>query len=75
LQIKGLLIIKILASRKYVEIDNATYYIDALTGYSRDEAKLLCESVNMTMISFEGDEQKWRAVNSYVSNSGTLKSN
>jgi hypothetical protein len=53
-----------------VLIDNATYYIDAFVGYSRDEAKMVCESVNMTMISFEGDEQKWRAVNTYVSNYG-----
>jgi hypothetical protein len=56
-----------------VEIDNATYYMDAFTGYSRDEAKMVCESVNMTMISFEGDEQKWLAVNSYVNNSGMLQ--
>jgi hypothetical protein len=63
---------KIVASREFADIDNATYYIDTLTGYSRDEAKMACESLNMTMISFEGDEQKWRSVNRWLSDSGTL---
>jgi hypothetical protein len=53
-----------------VEIDNATYYIDAVNGYSRDEAKMVCESVNMTMISFEGDEQKWSSVNRWLIDNG-----
>jgi hypothetical protein len=66
--------LKIAESREFVEINNATYYIDALpeSGYSRDEAKKVCESVNMTMISFEGDEQKWRSVNRWLRDNGTL---
>jgi hypothetical protein len=54
-----------------VEIDNATYYIDAVTGYSRDEAKMACDSMNMSMISFEGDEQKWSSVNRWLIANGT----
>jgi hypothetical protein len=64
---------KFVGSRQFVEIDNATYYIDALSGYKRDEAKMTCESMNMTMISFEGDEQKWRSVNRWLADSGNAK--
>jgi hypothetical protein len=64
---------KFVGSRQFVEIDNATYYIDALSGYKRDEAKMTCESMNMTMISFEGDEQKWRSVNRWLADSGFAK--
>jgi hypothetical protein len=56
-----------------VQIDNVTYYIDTLARYKRDEAKMVCESVNMTMISFEGDELKWRSVNSWLADSGIAK--
>jgi hypothetical protein len=56
-----------------VEIDNVTYFIDGFTGYKRDDAKIVCESMNMTMISFEGDEQKWQAVNKWLSVSGITK--
>jgi hypothetical protein len=63
--------LKIVASGEFVEIDNATYYIGTF-GYSRDEAKMACESMNMTMISFEGDEQKWRSINIWIRDNGTL---
>jgi hypothetical protein len=41
-----------------VEINNATYLIDAASGYRREEAKKMCESMNMTMVTFEGDSTK-----------------
>jgi hypothetical protein len=58
-----------LASREFIEIDNKTYYID-ITGIHRDDSKTVCESVNMTMISFEGDEQKWYSVNRWLYENG-----
>jgi hypothetical protein len=64
---------KFVGSRVFVEIDNATYYIDALSGYTRDEAKMTCKSMNMTMISFEGDEQKWRSINGWLADSSKAK--
>jgi hypothetical protein len=60
----------IVASREFVDIDNTTYFID-ITGIHRDDAKSVCESVNMTMISFEGDEQKWYSVNRWLNENGT----
>jgi hypothetical protein len=53
-----------------VEIDNATYLIDTFVGYHRDDAKIMCESMNMTLLSFEGDEQKWISVNRWLLENG-----
>jgi hypothetical protein len=59
------------ASIEYVEIDNATYLIDTLTGYTRDDAKIMCENLNMTMVTFEdADQQKWSSINSWLNFNG-----
>jgi hypothetical protein len=55
----------------FVEIANATYFIDTITGFYRDDAKTKCESLSMAVISFEGDEQKWRAVTNWLNDNGT----
>jgi hypothetical protein len=36
-----------IASIKFVEIDNATYLIDTLTGHRREDAKEMCENMNI----------------------------
>jgi len=54
-----------------VEINNQTYYIDTVIAYLRDDAKTICESVNMALLSFEGDQQKWLAVNNWILENGT----
>lgn len=55
-----------------MEIDNSIYFIFADNlGYHREPAKVVYESMNMTMISFEGDEQKWRSINKWTSENCT----
>jgi hypothetical protein len=60
------LVHEFVAVPQYVVIDNATYFIDTATGFRRDNAKLACESLKMTLISFEGDRQKWDAINFWL---------
>jgi hypothetical protein len=54
----------------FVEIANATYFIDTITGFHRDDAKTMCATMDMTLISFEADEQKWRAVTTWLNDNG-----
>lgn len=53
-------------------IDDATYFVGANANVHRDDGKILCESMNMTLISFESDAQKWRSVNTWLSDNGTM---
>lgn len=46
-----------------MEIDNATYYIDGMSKSHRDDTKAICESLDMTLVNFEGGGQKWRSIN------------
>lgn len=56
---------------EFVDIDNATYFFEIVTGFHhRDDAKTTCESLNMTMIRFEGEEQKWLAIKEYLTKNG-----
>jgi hypothetical protein len=57
----------------YQEIDGVTYYIHkSVTGLNRSNAEYICrtEANNMTMISFEDDEQKWMKVKRYLASTG-----
>jgi hypothetical protein len=58
-----------------VVIDNATYFMDMTTGFRRDNAKVACESLKMKLISFEGDRQKWDAINLWLFENGKLNLN
>jgi hypothetical protein len=58
------------ANGEFVIIDNATYFMDMVTGFHREDAKTTCESLNMTMIRFEGEEQKWLAIKKYFTEEG-----
>jgi hypothetical protein len=42
----------------FVEIGGDTYYIDTATVNFRDEASALCQSMNMSLVTFE-DPEKW----------------
>jgi len=44
--------------------------MDMTTGFRRENAKVACESLKMTLISFEGDRQKWDAINSWLLENG-----
>lgn len=59
-------------SQGYVEIENSTYYLDTTSGLHRDKAKTVCESVNMTMINFGNDGEKWQTVFKWVSENGKV---
>jgi hypothetical protein len=58
-----------------VLIDNKTYFIDMQQLYFRDDSKITCESMNMTLIRFEGDQQKWIAVNDWIVSNGMQTQN
>jgi hypothetical protein len=51
-------------------IDNATYLIDTIFPLTRDEAKTVCGYENMTLVSFEGSEQKWNSINNWLHTHG-----
>jgi hypothetical protein len=58
------------ANGEFVIIGNATYFIDMVTGFYRDDAKKACESLNMTMIRFEDEEWKWLSIKEYLTKNG-----
>ena len=53
-----------------MEIDNKTYFIDVEQLYYREDAKSMCGSMNMKLIRFEGDQQKWIAINDWIVSNG-----
>jgi hypothetical protein len=55
-----------------VDIDNATYYFDPIAGFYRDEAKVACDARNMTLVSFENDNQKWISISKFILVNGKL---
>lgn len=60
-----------LAKAEFFEVNGTSMYIDANpTGYSRDEAIALCNSLNMTLLSFENDTEKWENVNYFLDING-----
>jgi len=60
----------------FVKIDGVSYYIyDGPTGNNRETADYICRTeANMTMISFEGDQQKWTKITEYLISTGIISS-
>jgi hypothetical protein len=52
-----------------VNIDNNTFFLNT-SGTLRDDSKRMYESLNMPMISIEGDLHKWRTVNKWLKENG-----
>lgn len=58
-----------LAVREFIDINGTSFFIDTINSYLRDEAKTLCESIDMTMVTFD-TEEKWTNVMTWLQNSG-----
>jgi hypothetical protein len=58
----------LLAFREFVDINGTSFFIDIHSGYYRDEAKAMCESLNMTMVTFD-TEEKWMNVMAWLETS------
>jgi hypothetical protein len=56
-----------------VVIDGVSYFIFySTTGLDRQLATSVCDEKNTTLISFEGDEDKWRTVNEWLMLTGKI---
>jgi hypothetical protein len=64
---------QLLADIEWGEIDGVTYLFDTLTGFRHDEAKRMCESNGMTLLTFEGGEKKWNSINNYLVGHGKTR--
>jgi hypothetical protein len=57
--------------KELVEINGTTFYIDVNeNGFSREEAMALCDTQNMTLLSFENATEKWENVNGWLEING-----
>jgi hypothetical protein len=61
--------------KELVEINGTTFYINVnANGFSREEAIALCNTQNMTLLSFENATEKWENVNNWLEINGMRNS-
>lgn len=53
----------------FVNINGTNYYVDSENYYFPTETRELCDSLNMTLVSFETEEE-WNNVLAWIANSG-----